>query len=66
MLKPSCMETFMPWPALALWVWQASPVMNTRGVRVPSWSGRTSSNRSVRRWPTSYTLCQATLRTSSV
>ena len=25
----------MPWPALALWVWQASPVMNTRGVRVP-------------------------------
>ena len=25
----------MPWPALALCVWQASPVMNTRGVRVP-------------------------------
>ena len=26
----------MPWPALALCVWHASPVMNTRGVRVPA------------------------------
>ena len=26
----------MPWPALALCVWQASPAMNTRGVRAPS------------------------------
>ena len=30
----------MPWPALALCVWQASPVMNTRGVRVPRSSGQ--------------------------
>jgi hypothetical protein len=27
------MDTFMPWPALALCVWQASPAMNTRGRR---------------------------------
>ena len=66
MLKPSCIDTFMPWPALALCVWQASPVMKTRGVRVPISSGSTSSKRSVRRWPTSYTLCQATFFTSSV
>src|SRR5271165_3127753 len=25
------METFMPCPAFGLWVWQASPAMNTRG-----------------------------------
>ena len=24
----------MPWPAFGLWVWQASPAMNTRGRRV--------------------------------
>ena len=30
-LKASCMETFMPWPAFGLWVWQASPAMNTLG-----------------------------------
>ena len=35
-LKASCMETFMPWPAFGLCVWQASPAMNTRGRRVPS------------------------------
>lgn len=29
-LKVSCIDTFMPWPALALWVWQASPAMKTR------------------------------------
>ena len=56
----------MPWPALALWVWQASPAMKTRGVRVPDSPTGTSSNRSVSRCPTSYTLCQATSRTSSV
>ena len=32
-LKASCIETFMPWPAFGLWVWQASPAMNTRGRR---------------------------------
>ena len=53
MFQPSWIDTFMPWPALALWVWQASPAMNTRGVRVPAASVGTSSKRSVRRWPTS-------------
>ena len=51
MLNPSCIDTFMPCPALAEWVWQASPVMKTRGVR--SSPSSTSSNRSVTRWPTS-------------
>ena len=66
MLKPSCIDTFMPWPAFALWVWHASPAMKTRGVRLPSCSGVTSSKRSVSRCPTSYTLCHATFLTSSV
>jgi hypothetical protein len=52
-LKASCIDTFMPWPALALWVWQASPAMNTRGVREPTSSAGTSSNLSASRWPTS-------------
>ena len=55
--QPSCIDTFMPCPALALCVWQASPAMKTRGVRVPTSSSGTSSKRSVRRCPTSYTLC---------
>ena len=41
------MDTFMPWPALAVWVWQASPAMKTRGERVPTLSSSTSSNLSV-------------------
>ena len=32
-LNASCIDTFMPWPALALCVWQASPAMKTRGRR---------------------------------
>ena len=32
-LKVSCIDTFMPCPALALCVWQASPAMKTRGKR---------------------------------
>ena len=47
------MDTFMPWPALALWVWQASPAMNTRGSRVAISSAGTSSNLSHSRWPIS-------------
>ena len=50
MFQPSCIDTFMPCPAFAECVWQASPVTNTRGVRVRS---STSSNLSVTRWPTS-------------
>jgi len=42
-LKPSCIDTFMPWPAFGLWVWQASPAMNTRGKRVATSSSGTSS-----------------------
>ncbi len=64
-LKASCIDTFMPWPALALCVWQASPAMNTRGSRVGACSAGTSSKRSVTRWPTSYTENQAMSRTSS-
>ena len=56
----------MPWPALALCVWLASPAMNTRGARWPACPAGTSSKRSHTRWPTSYTLYQATSRTSSV
>ncbi|SIN05155.1 Uncharacterised protein [Mycobacteroides abscessus subsp. abscessus] len=66
MLNPSCRDTFIPCPALAEWVWQASPVMNTRGQRVPRSASSTSSKWSVSRWPTSYTECQATERTSRV
>ena len=36
----SCIDTFIPWPAFALWVWQASPAMKTRGRRVPICSAR--------------------------
>ena len=32
-LNASCIDTFMPWPALALCVWHASPAMKTRGIR---------------------------------
>ncbi len=53
----------MPWPAFALCVWHASPVRKTRGARVAR-RRSTSSNLSVTRWPTSYTLCQATCFTS--
>ena len=60
------MDTFMPWPALALCVWQASPAMNTRGRRVPVSSAGTSSNLSHRRWPISYTDHHPTSRTSTV
>ena len=49
------MDTFMPWPAFAVWVWQASPAMKTRGVRVATSASSTSSNLSVTRWPTRYT-----------
>ena len=52
----------MPWPAFAEWVWQASPSRNTLG-----WATRSRlSKPEVRRWPTSYTECQATSFTSSV
>ena len=34
----------MPCPAFGLWVWQASPAMNTRGSRVAISSAGTSSN----------------------
>ena len=49
------METFIPCPALGLWVWQASPAMNTLGSGVETSASATSSNLSVRRWPISYT-----------
>ena len=38
-LNASCIETFMPCPALGLWVWQASPAMKMRGRRVATSSG---------------------------
>jgi hypothetical protein len=47
------METFMPCPAFGLWVWQASPAMNTLGSRVAISPSGTSSNLSVSRWPMS-------------
>ena len=56
----------MPWPAFAVWVWQASPAMKTRGERVPTLLSSTSSNLSVTRWPTRYTENHATSGTSSV
>ena len=61
-LKASAIDTFMPWPALALCVWQASPAMNTRGGR----RAAASSKRSQSRWPISYTDHQPTSFTSSV
>ena len=54
------METFIPCPAFGLWVWQASPAMNTLGSRVAISSSGTSSNLSVSRWPISYTDHQGT------
>ena len=60
----SAIDTFIPWPAFALWVWQASPAMNTRGRRSSAPAG-TSSNLSQRRCPTSYTDHHPTSRTSS-
>ena len=45
------MDTFMPWPALGEWVWQASPAVNTRGLR--SEPSGTSSNLSVMLCPIS-------------
>jgi hypothetical protein len=52
-LKLSWMETFMPWPALGLWVWQASPAMNTHGSRAPAAPSGVSSNLSQSLWPIS-------------
>ena len=54
----SAIETFMPWPALALCVWQASPAMNTRGGRSAPPARRRSASQ--RRWPISYTDHQPT------
>ena len=52
------MDTFMPWPALALCVWQASPAMKTLG-------SAASSNASQSRWPISYTDHHPTSFTSN-
>ena len=49
----SFMDTLMPWPALALWVWQASPAMNTCSSRLPISATGTSSNLPHSRWPIS-------------
>jgi hypothetical protein len=62
----SLIDTFMPWPALALWVWHASPAMNTRGTRVAGSVTATSSNLSHSRWPISYTDHHPTSFTSRV
>ena len=62
----SAIETFIPWPALALWVWHASPAMKTRGSRVPTSSAGTSSNLSHSRCPMEYTAHQPTLFSSTV
>ena len=62
----SFIDTFMPWPALALCVWQASPAMNTRGNRLSISAAGTSSNLSQSRWPISYTAHQPTSLTSIV
>ena len=64
-LKLSAIDTFMPWPALGLWVWHASPVMKTRG---PSSApdGVDSSNVSDSRCPISYTDHHDTSFTSRV
>src|SRR5699024_12501956 len=48
-LKRSWIETFMPWPAFAEWVWHASPVTKIRGFFCASWPSSTSSNLSVTR-----------------
>jgi hypothetical protein len=65
-LKVSCIEKFMPCPALGLCVWQASPAMNTCGRREPMASAGTSSYLSQMRWPISYTDHHGTSFTSSV
>jgi hypothetical protein len=53
-LKVSPIDTFMPWPAFGLWVWQASPASITRVARGwPTDPAGTSSNLSVSRWPIS-------------
>jgi len=67
-LKLSCMEKFMPWPALGLWVWQASPAMKTcgRGESGVATASVTSSYLAQMRWPISYTDHQGTFLTSSL
>ena len=62
----SAIDTFMPCPAFALCVWQASPAMNTRGSRPAVSSAGTSSNLSHRRWPIEYTDHQPTSLSSTM
>ena len=52
-LYESIMETFIPWPALGLCVWHASPAIKAQGICPASAPFGTSSYLSQMRWPIS-------------
>ncbi|KAE8326866.1 hypothetical protein BDV39DRAFT_176329 [Aspergillus sergii] len=55
-LYESIMETFIPCPALGLWVWHASPTINTRLTPLESLTVKLSDTR----WPIWYAAHQST------